>query len=138
MPTPRIAQAPSRPAGPLAAASMASPAASTRLESASTLRPPRRSIALPTHGPTNAAIRSAIENAASTSSRDTAEVGCDRIGQDRRQVVARSPGQRLGDAERRDHQMARPGVARDGVVVVGSIMVGARAGITAFQNGRPT
>ncbi len=71
MPTPRTAQAAQSVTVSFAAASAARPAASTRFDTASTPRPPRRSIIRPTAGPANAAISKAPEKAANTKERDT-------------------------------------------------------------------
>src|SRR6516162_7365893 len=70
MPTPSTAQAIARVKNPCTAPSRTSPAARTRLESVSTPRPPRLSIARPTEGPSTADSSSAPEKRPNTAVRD--------------------------------------------------------------------
>ena len=82
MPNPSTIQAPARAIGPPAMPSQASPAASTRFDSISTPRPPRRSIARPIAGPIAACSSSDTEKNAKNSDFETcrpAAIGPARI-----------------------------------------------------------
>ena len=78
------------------------PAASVRLENDSTGRPPTRSIWRPMRGPSRPAIDKRAGIGAKDPVRGDAEIMRDRIGQQRRQIDAGGPGQRLGGAECQD------------------------------------
>lgn len=68
---PMAVQAIMRPAGPCETAKTISPSAKTIFESASTSRPPRRSMKRPTDGPRKAEINNDAENAPKNQSRET-------------------------------------------------------------------
>jgi hypothetical protein len=71
MPTPMTSQPANSIAVPPAAPSSERPAAKTRLETASTSRPPNRSMRRPANGPRTAVTISATENAPNTMPVDT-------------------------------------------------------------------
>ena len=82
MPNPSTIQAPASAIGPAASPSQTSPAASTRFDSISTPRPPRRSIARPIAGPSAACSSSETEKKPKNNDFDTcrpAAIGPARI-----------------------------------------------------------
>ena len=101
MPAPITSQPPMSMPAPLAEPRIARPAAKTRLEPASTCRPPKRSINRSASGPSAAARSNPAENPTNTYRAD-AQLGGHRIREHCRQVIRRAVGERLCAAQRGD------------------------------------